>query len=324
MSDKPSPHFRRLTVILGILMLFSFTSCGLPTRFNQAGLEKTPSLQTPEAATQTSQFQKDGTQTITPPPDSLNLNPCAESKGRILNRIVPTDVIGESISIKVYLPPCYSGNISTRYPVLYMLHGQTSLDDQWMRLGLLTKMDELLAQDALQPFIIILPNEIKSNLDPTTSTYGENIVDKVIPFVDDSFRTCRERSCRAIGGLSRGGNWSVHLGFTNPELFTAVGAHSSPLFYGEITRIYHFFYNEDALNSLPVFYIDVGDNDEVYDDVMLFFNTLQRFNVQREFNIFIGKHDESYWSSHTQDYLLWYDSQFQKYVKDSSEPSAVK
>ena len=36
----------------------------------------------------------------------------------------------------MYLPPCYDANRSTRYPVLYMIHGQASTEEQWERLGI--------------------------------------------------------------------------------------------------------------------------------------------------------------------------------------------
>ena len=35
----------------------------------------------------------------------------------------------------IYLPPCYDQKTNQRYPVLYLLHGQTYIDDQWVRLG---------------------------------------------------------------------------------------------------------------------------------------------------------------------------------------------
>src|SRR5258708_39746278 len=35
----------------------------------------------------------------------------------------------------IYLPPYYDEDVNQRYPVLYLLHGQTYTDDEWVRLG---------------------------------------------------------------------------------------------------------------------------------------------------------------------------------------------
>jgi enterochelin esterase-like enzyme len=155
----------------------------------------------------------------------------------------------------------------------------------------------------------VLPNEIRSNTDAYQSKFGDAVIEDVIPFIDSHFKVCTERVCRAIGGLSRGGNWAVHLGFSNPDLFVTVGAHSAPLFYGEISNILMTATSTESISALPVFYIDVGNKDEDHADVMLFLETLQNLNVPHKFTNNLGYHDEAYWSAHVEDYLLWYDSQ---------------
>lgn len=234
---------------------------------------------------------------------------CVKSIGKIIDREVPSKLLSESIRVKVYLPPCYDSKSDIRYSVLYMLHGQTSLEDQWVRIGLLSKMDELIAQQSVEPFIIVLPNEIRSNTDSFKSKFGDAVVEEVIPFINQHFNVCNEKNCRAIGGLSRGGNWAVHLGFSNPELFTAVGAHSAPLFYGEISNILKIANSPDKIEALPIFYVDVGNRDEDYKDVILFYDTLKNLNIRRYFYNNLGYHDEAYWRDHVEDYLLWYNSQ---------------
>ncbi|MHB8088503.1 MAG: alpha/beta hydrolase [Anaerolineaceae bacterium] len=235
--------------------------------------------------------------------------PCTETTGTVIDRQVPSKLLAEPINIKIYLPPCYDSKNNTQYSVLYMLHGQTSMDDQWVRIGLLSKMDELLADKKVKPFLIVLPNEIRSNADSDQSKYGDAIIEEVIPFVEKQFNTCNEKACRAIGGLSRGGNWAVHLGFSNPELFSTVGAHSTPLFYGEISNILMTVTSAGTTAALPTFYVDVGNKDPDHADVILFLETLQNLNVPHKFSNNLGYHDESYWHTHIEEYLLWYDSQ---------------
>ncbi|MRR31303.1 hypothetical protein EG834_13500, partial [bacterium] len=222
------------------------------------------------------------------PPVTPTTAPCVETTGTVVDRDVPSKLLAETIRIKVYLPPCYDSNDNIHYSVLYMLHGQTSLDDQWVRIGLLAKMDELIAQKKVNPFLIVLPTEIRSNSDAYQSKYGDALSEEVIPYVDQNFEVCTDRACRAIGGLSRGGNWAVHLGFSNPELFATVGAHSAPLFYGEISNILMTTTSPELAAMLPVFYIDVGNKDEDHMEVMLFLDTLQNLNVPHKFNNNLG------------------------------------
>lgn len=295
-----SPSSNLLSILkISLILMVGLSSCA----------PREPQIQsTATSNPQSTQANINKTQTEEPS-ITQTAAPCVETKGTIIDKEVPSKLLTESIRVKVYLPPCYAYKSDVKYSVLYMLHGQTSLDDQWVRIGLLAEMDELLEQKKVNPFVIVLPNEIRSNTDSFKSKYGDAIVEEVIPYINQQFNVCAERECRAIGGLSRGGNWAVHLGFSNPEFFTAVGAHSAPLFYGEITNILSINSTPESIAALPVFYIDVGNKDEDHADVMLFLDTLQNLNIPRQFNNNIGYHDETYWHAHVQDYLLWYDSQ---------------
>jgi len=299
MTDYPTP-FNLLSIIkISLILMVGLSACEVNDPQIQISTSPTPHP-TPAAI---------NTNLTEIPYYTPTAAPCVETVGSIVDAEVPTKILTESIKVKIYLPPCYDSDRDTRYSVLYMLHGQTSLDDQWVRIGLLSKMDELLAKKKTHAFLIVLPNEIRSNTDSYKSKYGDAIVEEVIPYIDRHFNVCAERSCRAIGGLSRGGNWAVHLGFSDPELFTAVGAHSAPLFYGEISNILMTTTSPETSAALPVFYVDVGNKDEDYNDVMLFLDTLDNLNIRRSFNNNLGYHDEAYWSAHVEDYLLWYDSQ---------------
>ena len=283
---------------ISLILMVGITSCSL--RAPEMEVTKTPSSFPPQATAEIDPIET--------PIMTQTVSPCTDVEGTVVDSQIPSKILTESIRVKVYLPPCYDRDGSTQYPVLYMLHGQTSQDDQWVRIGLLAKMDELLAQKKVQPFLIVLPTEIRSNTDSYQSKYGDAILAEVIPYIDKQFHTCTVRECRAIGGLSRGGNWAVHLGFSTPELFTAIGAHSAPLFYGEISNIL-LTTTPEAIASLPVFYVDVGNKDEDHADVMLFLDTLQDMKVPHKFTNNVGYHDEAYWHAHVEDYLLWYNSQ---------------
>ncbi len=313
MTDKKHTSFILQLAVFSSTLLFLLASCKPSEITEQTPVS--PAVQTATQSTSVANLNLPGDE----PSATETPTPCVENTGSIIDQDVPSETLGEAINVKIYLPPCYDRYPDAQYAVLYMLHGQTSLDDQWVRLGLLSTMDALLAQNLVEPFLIVLPAESRSNIEGYNSKYGDAIVKDVIPYIEENFRACTERTCRAIGGLSRGGNWAVHLGFENPELFTAVGAHSTPLFYGEISNMERVVTNQEIAETLPIFYVDAGDKDEDLGDVFLFNNTLQELNIPHVFNVFLGYHDEAYWSTHAQDYLLWYDSQLKVPLSDQLE-----
>ena len=300
MTDHPTTSIRSRFLLVSLVLTLLVSACSMKAQASTDGKSES----TPKVTQNASGSANNNVVSVTPTPA-----PCLETKGTVEDINIPSETLDEDIQVKIYLPPCYSFNKGTQYSVLYMLHGQTSQDDQWVRIGLLSRMDELLQQGEINPFIIVLPNEVRSNVEAFESTYGDAIVNDVIPYMDKNFNTCDERVCRAIGGLSRGGNWAIHLGFEHPELFTAVGAHSAPLFYGEILNVTRAADDPMKVDLLPVIYIDVGNRDEDHDDVIYFLITIQDLPVQYQFNEFLGSHNEEYWSAHAVDYLLFYNSQ---------------
>ncbi len=128
------------------------------------------------------------------------------------------------LTFRVYLPPCYDVNEDERYPVLYLLHGQSFNDDQWDRLGADEALDELIADGEARPFIIVMPKESNYMIDQWTSKYGPALAEELVPWIDAHYRTQAERSKRAIGGLSRGAAWAMRTGLIYWDVFGAMAA----------------------------------------------------------------------------------------------------
>jgi enterochelin esterase-like enzyme len=234
---------------------------------------------------------------------------CTETKGRIVNKNISTKLLSSPMNVNIYLPPCYGVNQGQKYPVLYMFHGQAADNDQWIKLGLATTADQMISDHVIQPMIIVMPYEVTWHLGPEDSNFDDALISVVIPYVEENFLACNLRSCRAAGGLSRGGNWAVYLGFAHPSLFTAIGSHSGPLFYGEIGRIEKTVPGITPVSELPAIYIDVGKKDEQKEKILEFANILRSVNIEYEFFQNEGRHEEAYWSAHLEDYLAWYSSQ---------------
>jgi enterochelin esterase-like enzyme len=261
-----------------------------------------------------------GNKTATVPADMLQSSPtaaptsipCTQATGSIKNIDIPASQLSHPINVYIYLPPCYAVNSQEEYPTLYMLHGQAGSNDQWIEIGLTDAADQLITEKKIPPLIIVMPDEEEWQSGPESSNFGKALIEDVIPFIQDHYRSCPARSCRAVGGFSRGGNWAVYLGFSHPEVFSAVGAHSTPLFYGEVGRIESKIESMNTLTTLPEFYIDVGKKDEQKQKVLDFVELLKELGVGYEFHQNEGRHEIAYWNAHVDDYLLWYSAQFSK------------
>jgi enterochelin esterase-like enzyme len=206
----------------------------------------------------------------------------------------------------VYLPPCYDQQPDHRYPVLYLIHGQNYNNDQWDRLGVDEQADALIAAGAIPPIIIVLPRD-RSWAQPTEDMFGEVLVEGLIPMVDANYRSLPDRAHRAIGGLSRGGGWAVHLGLSHWELFSSIGADSLAVFWTDTSRIRGWLAAIPP-DELPRIYLDIGQDDRpaIMESARWFENLLTEKSIPHEWHLFPGRHDEAYWGSHVEGYLRWY------------------
>lgn len=237
----------------------------------------------------------------TPTPSS-----CLEAGGRLEKGALDTNLLRQPLEYSIYLPPCYDQQPHRRYPTLYLIHGQSFTDDQWIRLGAGDTADKLIQRGAIPPLIIVMPRD-RTWEQPTQDKFGEAVVDQLIPFIDHSYRTYSGRQSRAIGGLSRGAGWAVHLGLSHWELFGAIGAHSLPVFWTDTPHIAAWL---DSIppESLPRIYLDIGDKDRpaIMNSAIWFEQLLTRMKIPHEWYLFSGYHEEAYWRAHIEQYLRWY------------------
>ena len=217
-----------------------------------------------------------------------------------------TNLLPDPLVYRIYLPPCYDEDVAQSYPVLYLIHGQTYSDTQWDRLGVPEIADKLIASGEVTPFIVVMPRD-RVWLEPTEDNFGLAVEQSLIPWIDDHYHTIPDRAHRAIGGLSRGGAWAVHIGLSHPEMFSAVGVHSGFAFQSDIQPIYLWLNNIPG-GMIPRIYMDMGDDDrpEMKSAATWLEALLTRFDIPHEWHMFIGEHDEDYWHSHVEDYLRWY------------------
>jgi enterochelin esterase-like enzyme len=219
----------------------------------------------------------------------------------------------------IYLPPCYEHDKQERYPVLYLLHGQTFQDDQWVNLGAAVAADNLIHRGEAAPFIMVFPDDRYWNLPPGES-FGERLIGEIIPYIDTTFRTRAERHYRALGGLSRGGGWAVHQLLTRYDLFGMIGLHSPVIFNDDAAMLERLIPAVPA-EGWPRLWVDAGDRDGDLGPIRRFENLLTYYRVPHEWHIYSGDHTEAYWQAHVSEYLKWYAEGFAAPAVQEAIPS---
>jgi enterochelin esterase-like enzyme len=275
------------------------TQTPAPISEASATVEPTQAAATATSAALATQLSKDSEQ-------AAALEACMAAGGNVEQFKEPSAYLDAGLQFRVYTPPCYEQLPEQRYPLLYLVHGQTFNDDQWDRLGADETADQLIAVGEISPFIIVMPYDISSN-QPSLDRFGEAVVEELLPWIDENYRTLGDREHRAVGGLSRGASWAIHLGLTHPELFAAVGGHSPPVFVEDATKVRGWLDNIPA-ELMPRFWLDIGERDQrsIMESAVWFEGLLNERNIDHDWYLFAGDHSETYWSAHAELYLRWY------------------
>ena len=158
--------------------------------------------------------------------------------GEVRIRPYLSKVTGQFRNAYVYTPPGYDQNTSQRYPVLYLQHGSGENESSWTWQGRANViMDRLIAEGKAVPMLIVMETGYATRAGEAPpgqrgagagqpDAFQEVVIRDLIPMIDATYRTRKDRRNRAIAGLSMGAGHAVRIGFGNPEVFAAVGAFS--------------------------------------------------------------------------------------------------
>lgn len=249
-----------------------------------------------------------------------------------------SDALDKEMTMQVYLPEGYDGRIPL--PVLYFLHGRSGSERIMEDAGLSAKADMLIAEGHIKPMMIVCPRIENSRGvnsssvcrmvdDPTGSgrvlnlgLYEDYLIKDVIPFVDGSFCTIKDRSGRYIGGASAGGYAALHSAFRHQQLFSKVGGHMPALELTLEEDARPYFASNDAweaydpitiarrgcfLSSFEVF-LDAGDEDEgqFFEGCALLHKELKSKGVASSNLLLKGHHNVEYIRGNVEKYLMFY------------------
>jgi enterochelin esterase-like enzyme len=196
--------------------------------------------------------------------------------GTVHRHVYTSPIGGDARDLFVYTPPGYDASSSTRYPVLYLLHGFSDDASAWTAVGFANIiLDNLIASGTARPMIVAMPlgygvpeivrtaprDEAIGNRN--VDRFREMMISEIIPMVERSYKAATDRESRAIAGLSMGGNEALVVGLNQLDRFSAVGGFSSGLRAGVEERFPHLTSSANAV--LRTLWIACGTSDGLFE-----------------------------------------------------------
>lgn len=203
----------------------------------------------------------------------------------------PTNKLNPVRRVTIYTPPGYEKSKDS-YPVLYLLHGAGGDEEAWINLGRSSQiLDNLIAQGKAKPMIVVMtngnavqeaaPGESKDGLvKPSMMMPGGPKVEEaafelsfkdVISFVESTYRVKKEKSSRAIAGLSMGGFHTLHISKYYQNTFDYMGLFSAAISMGNnqnsTSPVYADFWGtiqKQIKNGYKLYWIGCGKTDFLY------------------------------------------------------------
>ena len=236
-------------------------------------------------------------------------------KSKLLNTTVPYNVI---------LPTDYKTASSTRYPVLYLLHGLFGHHTDW------ASRTNIADYASAYRLIVVMPEGNDSWYIDKYETY---ILEELIPDVEQRYRTIRARYGRAVVGLSMGGYGAIKFGLKAPYTFAFAasmsGAFGFPRFtaeevpaswreslklfgpVGSETRKANDLFeiigrlSPERIQALPFFYFDCGTEDlpQIFPQNRELAALMYEKKIPHEFRELPGDHSWGYWDRQVQEVL---------------------
>jgi putative tributyrin esterase len=251
---------------------------------------------------------------------ALSANPTRES-------LAAPSLNGKALPYRVLLPADYATS-GKRYPVLYLLHGLTGNENDWLERSKLTEYA------GRYHLIVVMPGVgdtwyANSASDPS-ARYEDVIVKDLIPRIDSEYRTIARREGRAIAGLSMGGLGAMKFALRYPEMFAFAGSFSgafgvpltaslgkkpSARMLAELRKVFGDERSQARRDNdlfalvrqeppkgvpMPYLYVSTGQSDplpQVADTNPRFAEALRARKLKYEYNERPGTHDWKFWDS---------------------------
>jgi len=206
----------------------------------------------------------------------------------------------------IYTPPGYDQNINEKYPVLYILHGGGEDQRAWAQQGKADIIiDNLIAEKKAVPMIIVMVDgnmPLQAFREDGLRLFEKELIENVIPFVENNYRVISEPTKRALAGLSMGGIQTLYTGIKNTELFAYLGIFSS----GWIIPMQEYIANEqysyiskniDKIKiNLQLLWISMGGKEDIaWQNCQVMLKKFDELGLNYTYNEYPGGHTWPVW-----------------------------
>jgi enterochelin esterase-like enzyme len=243
-----------------------------------------------------------------PGPASLPWEINSVPHGIIHRHFYKSGIVGDDRDFYVYTPPGYNPNSPTAYPVLYLLHGFSDDASGWSAVGHAhVILDNLIALGKAKSMLVVMPlgygaPEILSRSGPRDPSLGRRnmerfkdaLLQEVMPQVERSYHASKDRSQRAIAGLSMGGAESLATGLNALDHFAWVGAFSSGGL-GEDFNVTFPKLDSQANEQLRLLWVACGKEDRLIENNRKFLDWLKSKEIHFTWTETSGAHTWMVW-----------------------------
>jgi enterochelin esterase family protein len=156
------------------------------------------------------------------------------ARGAITRHFYHSAVAGDDRDFWVYTPAGYDARRREAYPVLCLLHGLGDDSYAWISSGAANViLDNLIAQGKAKPMVMVIPLGYGNSGGPSGAmaedmlpNYRRTLLEEVMPQVEKAYNVSKDRTKRAIAGLSMGGAEATFVGLNNLDKFAWIGSFS--------------------------------------------------------------------------------------------------
>jgi enterochelin esterase family protein len=217
---------------------------------------------------------------------------------------------GSRRRVHIYAPPGYLKETSRKYPVVYLLHGSGDNDSHWSLLGQANVIaDNLNADGKAVPMIIVMPD---GHVAPagggggarpqSRQAFEKDLLESVVPLVEDQYRVEKDAAHRAIVGLSMGGGQSLGIGLTHMDKFAWVGAFSAAAPAPDVLNALKTA-PDRANQQLRLLWIGIGKDDFLLARNKTFDAALKEAKINHQYQETEGGHSWGVWRRYLAEFL---------------------
>ncbi len=233
--------------------------------------------------------------------------------GALTSHWYPSAATEEQRRAHIYTPPGYFESTDRIYPVFYLLHGSGDHDGHWTSLGRAhVILDNLIADGKAVPMVVVMPDgmpgfsgESRRRMTGMNDVFEDDLLNHLMPYIEDRYRVRSDQAGRAIAGLSMGGGQTLSISLGNPDRFSHVGAFSSATF--RLDSVVEGLDSESVNEQLKLLWIAIGRDDILFKFHQQFIANLEAGNIKHEYEETEGYHMWSVWRGYLADFVprLW-------------------